>query len=368
MKGAKDGRQKYRVRINYTDNYGNNKQIDRVAYGSNEAKELEMKLLYDLKHEQPTARMTVGELCKKYLQATKNEIRETSYNKNKTVIEHHILPYLEGKQLNKLTAPVIQDWKMSIEKLNFQLRTRQNIYSTFNAVLNWGVRLDYMSNNILSKVGNFKSTNTIKKEMDFYTGEEYSKFAKAALNYAQNSPKSAAYNYYVFFAIAFYCGLRKGEIHALKWSDIDGIYLNVSRSITQKLKGEDRETAPKNKSSVRTLQLPQPLIDILKEHKERYKENENFSENFRICGGERPLRDTSIENMNIKFAKAAGIKKIRIHDFRHSHASLLANSGINIQEIARRLGHSDVQMTWNTYSHLYPKEEERAIEILNKIV
>ena len=75
-----------------------------------------------------------------------------------------------------------------------------------------------------------------------------------------------------------------------------------------------------------------------------------------------------VEDKNKKYATLAGIKKIRIHDFRHSHASLLANEGINIQEIARRLGHSQIEVTWNTYSHLYPQEEERAIKILDKIV
>ena len=65
--------------------------------------------------------------------------------------------------------------------------------------------------------------------------------------------------------------------------------------------------------------------------------------------------------------KKAELPLIRFHDLRHSHASLLANEGINIQEIARRLGHSNVQMTWNTYSHLYPREEKRAVEILNRI-
>lgn len=117
------------------------------------------------------------------------------------------------------------------------------------------------------------------------------------------------------------------------------------------------------------MQIPAPLMNILSEHKRRQKEAaKNFSEDYRICGGEQPLRDTSIENHNKAFAKAAGLPHIRIHDFRHTHASLLVNEGINIQEIARRLGHSDVQMTWNTYSHLYPREEERAVEILNRIV
>ena len=79
------------------------------------------------------------------------------------------------------------------------------------------------------------------------------------------------------------------------------------------------------------------------------------------------MRRREYENHNKIFAKAAGLPHIRIHDFRHTHASLLVNEGINIQEIARRLGHSDVQMTWNTYSHLYPREEERAVAILDKI-
>lgn len=162
--------------------------------------------------------------------------------------------------------------------------------------------------------------------------------------------------------------MRKGEIHGLRWSDIDGKYISVKRSISQKVKGDDRITPPKNKSSIRTLQIPKPLIEILNEHKERCKIFDGFSEENYICGANKPLRDSTIQKRNIKFAQLAGIKTIRIHDFRHSHASLLANEGINIQEVARRLGHSDVEMTWNTYSHLYPREEERAVAVLDEII
>lgn len=172
----------------------------------------------------------------------------------------------------------------------------------------------------------------------------------------------------MYFAIAFYTGMRKGEIHGLRWSDIDGKYISVKRSISQKVKGDDRITPPKNKSSIRTLQIPKPLIEILNEHKERCKIFDGFSEENYICGANKPLRDSTIQKRNIKFAQLAGIKTIRIHDFRHSHASLLANEGINIQEVARRLGHSDVEMTWNTYSHLYPREEERAVAVLDEII
>ena len=102
--------------------------------------------------------------------------------------------------------------------------------------------------------------------------------------------------------------------------------------------------------------MPLPLIKILNEHKKRQKREKRFTDDFRVCGGVQCLRDTSISNKNIQFAQAAGLPVIRVHDFRHTHASLLVNEGINIQEIARRLGHAQIEMTWNTYSHLYPRE------------
>jgi len=139
-------------------------------------------------------------------------------------------------------------------------------------------------------------------------------------------------------------------------------------SISQKLKGGDRETPPKNKSSIRTLQMPLKLIKILKEHKERQKRLVNFTDEYRICGGEKIIRETTVHYRNKLYATKSELKIIRIHDFRHSHVSLLANEGINIQEVARRLGHTRIEITWNTYSHVYPKEEEKAVSILNKII
>ena len=378
MEGAKNGKQKYRVRINYIDNFGKNRQIDRVAYGLSEAKELERILALELKEKPPTARMTVQQLYDEYIKAIAPELRETSLDKNKYILQTYVMESIGNISLDKLNAPVLQQWKNQIEERTvktsdgqehgLKLRTKQNIFSTFRALLNWGVKMDYLPQNALTKVGNFKSSSLVKEEMQYYTAEEFKLFAKTAYDEAEKSGIVADWDFYVFFCIAFYTGLRKGEIHALKWTDIRGEYLSITRSISQKLKGYDRETPPKNKSSVRTLQMPKPLIDVLNNHKELYKQRRNFTEDFRICGGTRSLRDTSIENANIKFAKLAGLKKIRIHDFRHSHVSLLANEGINIQEIARRLGHANIEMTWNTYSHLYPREEERAVEILNQIV
>lgn len=371
MDGKKNGKQKYRVRINYTDSLGNSKQMDRVAYGSEEAKQLERELNYQLKQEAPTANMTVKDLYDEYIAAKKHEVRETTLDTNERNLKKYVVEPLGKYKLAKLNVAVLQKWKQDMEQKGLSTKTKQNRYGEFRTFLNYAVKMEYISQNPLLKVGNFKAPLQLKKEMQYYTAKEFKKFIKAAKEDAiQNENNGLMYkwHYYVFFNIAFYTGLRKGEIHALQWTDIKGSYLSVTKSITQKLKGGDRITPPKNRSSIRSIQMPQPLIKILDEHYKRCQTMDNFNDSLYITGGQRPLRDTSIQNALKQYAEQANVKVIRVHDFRHSHASLLANEGINIQEIAKRLGHSNVSITWNTYSHLYPREEERAIKILDKIV
>ena len=368
----KDGLQKYKVRVNFLDNHGAKKQLTRIAFGSENAKDLERKLLQELEECATPSNLMLQELYQEYINVLQYEIRESTLEKKKEVYKLHISPILASVKIDKLSTKVLQDWKLKIESGNYASKTKKNIYGELRAVLNYAVRMEYLPKNPLLKIGNFKNTLELKPKMSYYTSEEFLKFINAALKSAKDVENRlnsyCEWDYYVFFNIAFYCGLRKGEIFALKWSDIDNGYLHVMRSVNQKLRGDDRETAPKNKSSIRTLQMPKPLIDILNAHKERQKQLSNYSDAFRVCGGERPIRDSSVQNKNIKYSRSAGIHTIRIHDFRHSHVSMLANSGVNIQEIARRLGHSDIEMTWNTYSHLYPREEERAVEILNQVI
>lgn len=364
----KDGLQQYRVRINYTDNLGKPHQIERTAYGLEEAKQLETALMSEYKDKRTTVKLTIKELCDEYAAYHSHETRRTSHESTMKILRLRVLPYLADCRLDKLTQPILADWKNKIAAENFVIATKKNAYAKFSALLNYAVKMDYIPKNPLTVLGNFKDPEQIDKSAEvlhYYTPEQFLDYITIAHDTAVTC---VDWGYYVFFNIAFYTGARKGEINALKWSDIEGNIMHIRHSISQKVKGDDIETPPKNKSSYRDLQFPEPLIKILSEHKKRQQETSKlFSEEYRICGGERPLRDTSIENKNKAFAKTADLPHIRIHDFRHTHASLLVNEGINIQEIARRLGHADVQMTWNTYSHLYPREEERAVEILNKI-
>ena len=368
-----EGLQKYRVRVNYNDELGHKKQLTRVAYGIDAAKDMERRLEFQIKteHEMPVKKITLQELFNDYIETKKFEVRETTLDKSKRIINYYILPILKDVYIDKLTVTVLKKWKLSMEKRKLSVVTKNNVYTELRAMLNYAVRMEYIQKHQLNKVGNFKDVLSRKKEMNFYTPDEFKKFIKIAKNQAQfkekNNNSLYEWNFYVFFNIAFYTGLRKGEIHALRWTDIDGNYLKVTKSISQKLKKGDTETPPKNKSSIRTIQIPLPLIDILQEHKKRQQINPQYSEDSRILGDGRCIRDTTLEERNKYYAKLAGVKKIRIHDFRHSHASLLVNMGINIQQVAKRLGHTKVEITWNTYSHLYPREEERAIEILNAV-
>lgn len=369
----KDGLLQYRVRVAYTDVQGKTHQAERTAYGLSEANAIEQSLKAEYANSGAAkaahAKMTLQELYTEYAEYHAHETRRSTHETTLKTLRRRVLAYLADTRLDRLTQPALADWKNKIAALELSIVTKQNAYAAFVAMLNYAVKMEYISSNPLSKLGNFRDSEDFQKpqeKLHYYTAEQFCKY----ISIMKEDCKSINdWGFYVFFNIAFYTGARKGEINALKWSDIEGNVLHIRRSITQKIKGEANvETPPKNKSSYRDLQIPAPLMQILSEHKERQRAaSKNFTEDYRVCGGVETLRDTSIDKRNRKYAEKAGLPHIRIHDFRHTHASLLVNEGINIQEIARRLGHSNVQMTWNTYSHLYPREEERAIEILNRI-
>lgn len=370
-KGKKDGKQKYRVCVSYIDRMGKKRQLSRTVAGMAEANATEAKLKAEVRQNTSlVCNLTLQELCDDYLEEKKYRVRESTYEKTKRNLDFYVISRIGNIKVKNLNLPLMQKWKMSINKMGLKNRTKQNAYAEFRALINYAVKMEYIPSNPLTKLGNFVDANEMPEEMKYYTVEEFHKFIAAARKNAENAQAENnlyEWNYYIFFVIAFFTGMRKGEIYGLRWTDIDGEYISVKRSIGQKVKGADRVTPPKNKSSIRTIQMPKPLITALNEHLERCKSIDGFYMEQYICGGARVLRDSSVQNRNLLFSSQAGVKSIRIHDFRHSHASLLANEGINIQEIARRLGHSNIEITWAVYSHLYPREEERAIAVLNNV-
>ena len=301
MRGKKDGLQQYRVRINFVDAFGTPRQIDRVAYGADNARQLEAKLQAEYRKGNGDA-LTVQALFDEYIAHKRNSVRETTLNKTERILRANVLPYVAKTKLNKLDMPKLINWKNNIAELPTAIKTKQNIYGEFRALLNYAVRMGYIPSNPLHRIGNFRDAYFEKPQdkMHYYTAEQFSAYKKAALRDAE---RTNMYDYYVFFCIAFYTGMRKGEIHALKWTDIDGNILHVRRSVAQKVKGKSIvETPPKNKSSYRDLQIPVPLLEILTEQLNRQKRDPGFSDNFRVCGAHKCLSDTALDNKNRQFA------------------------------------------------------------------
>ena len=364
----KDGIQQYKVVVNYTDSSGKYRQKTKCVYGKAEASLMEMRLNHEIGENTPSKTFTVNSLLDDYIETKKYEIRDSSLDKSTRILKNHVLPTFEETKILNLNAQYLQQWKNVINEKGLSLTMRNNIYAAFNALLNYATKMGYIEKNPLKPLGRFKDALDFSKPEDklrYYTAEQFKEFITYSKSQCTDFKQ---WKYYVFFNIAFFTGMRKGEINALKWSDIDGNIIHVRRSLNLKKKGVPFvETPPKNKKSYRDLQMPKQLIEILEEHKQRQKKSEAFTNDFRVCGGHKHLSDTGISDYNKKCAIACNLPHIRIHDYRHTHASLLINERINIQEISRRLGHSKIEQTWNTYAHLYPREEERAVKILEEI-
>lgn len=364
--GKKDGLQRYRVTVSYTAPSGEYKQISRVAYGSDAARQLES----DLRREASSgtaSRMTVAELAERYIDAVRHDLREQTVDKKQCVQKCHILPTLGDERLDKLTPARLEKWKLSVGEKPLSLGMKRNAFKELRAILNYAKRVDLIQKSPLEKVPNFRDSGDVPETAErirYYTKSEFVQYIQTHEKIAR---ESGDWRYYVFFCVAFYTGMRKGEIHALKWSDITGDVIHVRRSIAQKLRGGDRETKPKNQASVRDLRMPDPLIKILNEHRARQERDPAFSVDWRVVGGVAPLRDTSIEKANIKAQTMAGLPHRTIHEFRHSHATLLFNAGVDLAEVSRRLGHSSIKETERTYAHLYPTKEELALAALNAV-
>ena len=209
-------------------------------------------------------------------------------------------------------------------------------------------------------IENFKKVNEIEKEMNFFTLDEYKKFDSVIENFMHHT----------FFELLFYMGLRQGECQALTWNDIDleNCTLKVTKTLTTKIKGQKwLISSPKTKTSIRTLPLTKKLVEDLNKLKIEAQKYKDFSNNWFVFGNSMPFPETTIQVNKNKYCKMAEIKQIRIHDFRHSCASLLINQGASIVLVSKWLGHSNTAITLNTYTHLYKSELNEMVNILNKL-
>lgn len=326
-----------------------------------EAKFAESQFVKEL-NEQADGKVKFKTIYDEYFEHQKMQIKESSFYTTKQKAEKHIAPYFSDMYCNQINAKEIRQWKDNMNNKNLSIKYKSYIFILLKTIIDYGAKYYNVDNRSIALEGNFKESNISKKEMLFWTLDEFNEFDSVIDDL----------EYKVFYNFLYWTGCRRGEALALNWNDFSTDFKNVkiTKTCYQKIKGKPYIiTSPKTKGSVRTISLPERLIVLLKELYDYDKNIAGFSNSCFVFGVERPLHDTTIEARKNRYCKKAQIKQIRIHDFRHSHASYLINNMPNdkniILAISKRLGHSDPTTTLRIYSHMMPEAEDKILEMLN---
>lgn len=295
------------------------------------------------------------DVYKEYYEYKKGIVKESTAYDIASIFDKHITPYFENYKIKEITKPVVLKWQQTLSKYSYKYKTklRGYLFSLYKYLFYY-----YDVDNIVARVEPFKK-DTKKQEMLIWSYGEFEQFINAIDNDIL---------YKTFFTFLFYTGCRLGEALAINYNDIDLVSktININKNITSKVLKEQttnsfKVTTPKNNGSIRKILICDYLQQALKNYIYTYPECKTGQFFFGI---DKPLDDNTIYRRLIKYCELAQVKKIRVHDFRHSHASYLIYLGANILLISKRLGHTNTQQTLNTYSHLYPNSE---IELINKM-
>lgn len=299
--------------------------------------------------------LTFESLYNEYKEYQKHRIKESSFVDMVNKVELHILPFFKDFLILHISPKVILNWQNNLEKYSYKYKSTLRTY--LHGILKYAERY-YKIPNQIKYVDSFKKTEP-KKEMQIWEEEDFIKFIDKI-----NRPL-----YKAFFSALYLTGARKGEILATFWSDwdLDNKILNINKNVTRKVIDKSKRyalTTPKNETSIRKIAIPDNLIQLIKNYKQTLN-NPNFNE-FTF-GGEQPIASSTIDNVFSSACKQSQVNQIRLHDFRHSHASYLISKGVSIVAVAKRLGHSNIEQTLNTYSHLLKNEESELISKLDCI-
>lgn len=255
--------------------------------------------------------------------------------------------------LNQITPSVIRSWQNELIQSgkNYSQTYLKTVHTLLVAIFNYGMKYYDLKENPCSRCGSIGSLKT-EKEMKIWTLEQFKKFIESERNNIM---------YYTAFNVLFYTGLRIGELLALTWGDIDfnNQIISVNKSL-QVLDGVTYITSPKTKKSIRNITIFPNLVEILQSYKNACYDPVDDSRLF-------PFVKSSILRELKKKTKIKELPQIRLHDFRHSHASLLIELGFSPLAIADRLGHESIKTTLDTYSHLYPNKQDELAQKLQEI-
>ena len=361
-KTTKDGRSWY-FYTNVTNNDGTKKRYQSKKFATKqEAIKAEREFIVGVqKKEINVSDMTFEDLFNEFWNYKKDKVKDTT--KRTYIVNVRPLKVFFNKKIRDFTVNDYLKWRNEMSERNIAIRTKNGYHKFFKELLNYGTKwFDFNFTSIYNKMEKFTDPNALPHEMEFYTFEEFKQYISVVDDI----------KYKALFETLYYCGLRRGELRGLTWNNIDfkEKTLSVEKNCTN-TKGDHgywQITTPKTRTSTRTLPMPDILVEDLKNLKEHNKEHQyGFNEKYFVFGDINPIHPDVLRRYKNNYAELAGVKQIRIHDFRHSCASLLINNGASIMVVAKYLGHAKIDETLNTYSHLFKNKMDEIVDLMNKL-
>lgn len=298
--------------------------------------------------------MLFKSLVELYMADCKTRLKPTTWEGKSYLINTKLLPTFGNTPINEITPIMVRNWQ------NLLMQESQNggkgysktylktINNQLSAILNFAVKYYNLGSNPATITGSMGKSQA--DTMLFWTEDEYKTFIRSI---TKPTP-------YCIFNILFYTGIREGELLALSLSDFDfqTQLLHITKNYAV-VNGQEYIFEPKTPKSKRDITLPAFLCNIVQDYAARLVD---YSPDERLF----PYTKSYINYEMKKGCKASGVKKIRVHDLRHSHASLLIKMEYPILLISERLGHEKIQTTLQLYSHLYPDAHGSVAEQLQE--
>ena len=342
---------KWKVSCYYTDWKGERKRhIKRGFDTKKDALEYEHVFLAKASKD---INMSFDSFVDSYMEDMKPQIKKSTYANKTQLINMHIRPYFKGLSLSEINNTHILQWQNEILNLRdadgkgYSATYLRSINNQLTAIFNHAVKYYDLPKNpckAFKKMGKQHGP-----EMLFWTKDEYMKFIETM----KRKPMS-----YYAFQILYWTGIRSGELLALTREDFDleKRTLRINKTY-QVVNGEEMTTSPKTEKSNRTIELPQFLCDEMADYFDSIYGLDDTSRLF-------PFSKSFLHHEMDRGAKESGVKRIRIHDLRHSCCALLVELGYSPVQIADRLGHETVTIT-DRYSHLYPSVQRKMADRLD---
>lgn len=351
---------KYSFTLRYKDIYGNIKQYTSKGYNTKREAELEeAKFRINIQEKKISfSNITFDDVFNEYIEYKTKMIKLQTINKIKDL--YKCFEPIGKTKVNDLDLNTYSKFKLYIEKKGHSVNWNNKVLNLLKNLISYSHKYYNTSDIMLGFIEPYKEVNQIKKEMQFFTYEEFLKFESVI----------DEFNYKTFFEMLYYLGLRQGELCALTWEDINFTKkeVRINKTITTKLKGQLYTiSSPKTKKSNRILPIPKKLLESLKILKEQAKKKKYFKESWFVFGDELPFKETTIQHRKNKYCKLSGVKQIRIHDFRHSCASFLIQNGASIVLVSKYLGHSKISITLDIYTHLYENELKKVSQMIDTL-